>query len=337
MATIKDIAAMTGVSCTTVSNVINGRSGRVSAETVNKIKHAIRELGYVPNMSARSLVSSSSKVIALINHAVTDKNSNFMDDPFQASFVGIIEAVLREHGYYLMVRTVDTSTELLTFLQTWNVDGLFITGIFRDSFFDALSSLTLPIVFIDSYVHHPNFCNVGLEDFQGSYTATQHLIENGHKKIAFLSPVIRDGGVLQERFLGYRSALTEAGIPFDSNLIFEHQMDLDSCIALSHRLKEIPGLTAVVTTADIMAAGIMTGFRQAGVRIPEDISIVGFDDLYLSQILSPALTTIHQDMPKKGELAVDFMIQKLEGKTLSHTEIILPTRLVVRESVACLR
>ncbi len=336
MATIKDIATLTGVSCTTVSNVIHGKPGRVSAETVAKIERAIQELGYVPNMSARSLVSNSSKVIALINHTVTRKDSNFMDDPFQASFVGIIESILREHGYYLMVRTVDTANELLTFLRNWNIDGLFITGIFRDSFFDSLFSLTLPIVFIDSYVHHPNFCNVGLEDFQGSYTATKHLIEKGHKKIAFASPSIRDGGVLQERFLGYRAALTEYSIPFDQNLVFEYEMDLESCKALTAQLIQIPELTAVVTTADIMAAGVMTGLRDAGVRVPDDLSIVGFDDLNISQMLTPPLTTIHQDMMEKGRLAVNFMIQKLEGKTLSQTEIALPIHLVERQSVKSL-
>lgn len=336
MTTIKDIASYTGVSATTVSNVIHGRSGRVSEETVRKIQAAIEELGYVPNMSARSLVSNSSKVIALINHVVTRKDSNFMDDPFQASFVGIIEAVLREHGYYLMVRTVDTAEELLTFLRNWNVDGLFITGIFRDSFFETLSTLELPIVFIDSYVHHPNFCNVGLEDFNGSFTATDYLITHGHKRIAFTSPSIRDGGVLQERFLGYKAALTKNGIQFDRTLIFEYEMDLASCFLLCDELARVPGLTAVVASADIMAAGIMTGLRDRGIRVPEDISIVGFDDLNISQMLTPPLTTIHQDMNKKGALAVNFMIQKLEGKTLSKTEEILPTYLVERKSVKTL-
>lgn len=111
-----------------------------------------------------------------------------------------------------MVRTVDTADELLAFLRNWNVDGLFVTGIFRDSFFDTLSTLDLPMVFIDSYVKHPNFYNVGLEDFNGSFLATSHLIENGHRKIAFTSPSIRDGGVLQERFLGYKAALTQYGL-----------------------------------------------------------------------------------------------------------------------------
>lgn len=337
MATIKDIAAYTGVSPTTVSNVIHGRSGRVSEETVQKIQDAIEKLGYVPNMSARALVSSSSKVIALINHINTQKDSNFMDDPFQASLIGIIESALREHGYYLMIRTVDTADELLAFLRNWNVDGLFVTGIFRDSFFDTLSTLDLPMVFIDSYVKHPNFYNVGLEDFNGSFTATSHLIENGHKKIAFTSPSIRDGGVLQERFLGYKAALTQNGISFDKHLVFEYEMDLPSCKELAKQLAAIPELTGVVASADIMAAGIMAGLRDLSVHVPDDLSIVGFDDLVFSQMITPTLTTIHQNMPLKGQTAVDFMLQKLEGRTLSQTEVILPTYLVKRQSVKDIR
>ncbi|MBC7959543.1 MAG: LacI family DNA-binding transcriptional regulator [Vallitaleaceae bacterium] len=333
MATIKDIAQITGFSCTTVSNVIHGKAGRVSAETIEKIENAITQLAYVPNMTARSLVSNSSKVIGMINHVVTKDHSNFMEDPFHSSFTGAIEQTLRENGYYLMLRTVETSEELITFLQNWNVDGLFFTGIFKDRFFDVLSTLKIPIVFIDSYVHHPNFCNVGLEDFTGSYTATKHLIDNGHKRIAFASPSTRDGGVLQERFLGYKAALTENNIPFDKSLVCENEMDIDSCIALSGELMNMPGVTGLVVTADVMAAGIISGLRHHGLQIPEDISIVGFDDISLCCMVTPNLTTIHQDIHLKGKLAVDFMLQRLEGKIPEKAEIILPTYLVERESV----
>ena len=333
MTTIKDIAKIAGVSCTTVSNVINGKAGRVSAQTIEKIETAIKESGYVPNMSARSLVSNSSRVIGMINHINTKKDSNFMEDPFQSSFTGSIEQTLRLNGYYLMLRTVETPDELLAFLRNWNVDGLFFTGIFKDRFFDLLSELTIPIVFIDSYVHHPNFSNVGLEDFKGSYTATKHLISKGHRHIAFASPSIRDGGVLQERFYGYKAALMEASIPFDKQLVFEYEMDIASCINLSSELAKMPGVTGLVVTADVMAAGIMSGLRKNGLRVPEDISIVGFDDISLCCMTTPALTTIHQDIYLKGKLAVDFMLEKLDGKEPDKTEIILPTYLVERESV----
>ena len=240
MVTIRDIAQATGVSATTVSNVIHGRTGRVSAETVENINNAIKQLGYVPNMSARSLVSSSSKVIGFVNHVITRENTNFMDDPFHSVVIGAIESALRENGYYLMLRTVETSEELATFIQNWNMDGLFFTGIFKDKFFDSISDLNVPVVLIDSYLRLPQFCNVGLEDFTGSYNATRYLIEKGHRHIGFVSPNIKDGGVLQERFLGYKAALAESAIPFDKNLVFQHEMDIDSCQIASDEIVKHP-------------------------------------------------------------------------------------------------
>ena len=336
MATIRDIARITGVSCTTVSNVIHGRDNRVSADTIKKINEAIEELGYVPNMSARSLVSNSSKVIGFVNHVITRKNSNFMEDPFHSASIGAIEQALRENGYYLMLRTIETSEELMAFLQNWNVDGLFFTGVFKDHFFDVLSALRIPIVLIDSYTNQNKLSNVGLEDFRGSYQITKYLIEHGHTRIAFASPGIKDGGVLQERFLGYKSALTESGIPFDKSLVFVQEMDIESCRLASADICRHPDITAVVATADVMAAGIMTGLREHGKRIPEDISVVGFDDISLCQMVTPPLTTVHQDISLKGRLAVNLMLQLLEGKKVADNHLILPTKLVERESVRSL-
>ena len=336
MVTIRDIAQATGVSATTVSNVIHGKDNRVSAETIQKINDAIKQLGYVPNMSARSLVSSSSKVIGFVNHVITRDNANFMDDPFHSAAIGAIETALRENGYYLMLRTVETAEELVTFLQNWNMDGLFFTGIFKDKFFDSVAGLHIPVVLIDSYVHTSQFCNVGLEDFTGSYNATRYLIGKGHRRIGFASPNIKDGGVLQERFLGYKAALAENSIPFDKSIIFQHEMDIASAKLASDEIVKHPDLTGVVVSADIMAAGIMTGLREHGVRIPDDISIIGFDDISIARLVSPPLTTIRQDMNLKGRLAVDFMLQLLNGTPLDTKEVVLPTKLIERDSVKAL-
>ena len=336
MATIRDIARATGVSCTTVSNVIHGRDKRVSADTINKINLAIKELGYVPNMSARSLVSNSSRVIGFVNHVITRKDSNFMEDPFHSASIGSIEQALRENGYYLMLRTIETPEDLLSFLRNWNVDGLFFTGIFKDHFFDVLSSLNIPIVLIDSYANQPDLCNVGLEDFKGSFSATEYLIHRGHRRIAFASPNIRDGGVLQERFLGYKSALTKNNIPFDKSIVFEQEMDLASCRLVSRDICGHPDVTAVIASADVMAAGIMTGLSEQGRRVPEDISIIGFDDISLCRLVTPPLTTVHQDINQKGRIAVELMLDLLEGGEVPDRHLVLPTCLVERQSVRTL-
>lgn len=333
MSTIKDIANMVGVSCTTVSNVIHGRAGRVSAETIERINEAIDKLGYVPNMSARSLVSSSSKVIGMISHLKSNTKETIVEDPFHSAFIGSIEKTLRENGYYLMLRAVETTADLVSFLRNWNVDGLFFTGVFQDEFYEALNGLNIPIVLIDSYVPPSKMCNIGLEDYKGGYTATRYLIDKGHRSIAFASPTIKNRGVVSERFLGYKQALSEASIPFRSELVFEQELDTETTIALGSTLSTRNDITAVFATADILAAGIMAGIQQSGKRVPEDISVIGFDDINLCRLTSPTLTTIHQDAPYKGKLAVNFLIDLLEMNSLESREVILPIRLVERDSV----
>lgn len=333
MATIKDIAKTVGVSCTTVSNVIHGKPGRVSAETIIKINKAIEDLNYVPNMSARSLVSNSSKVIGVINHIVTTRDKNFMEDPFHSIFIGAIESTLRENGYYLMLRTVETSQDLNFFLRNWNVDGLILTGIYEDDFYSVLTKLNIPVVLIDSYVSNPNICNVSLEDFNGGYLATKYLIDHGHRSIAFASPFIKYKGVVSERFDGYKKALSEANIEFNKDLVFEQELDTPTAIALGKSLAKRNDFTAIFSTADILAAGIITGLKQAGKKVPDDISIIGFDDINLCNLISPALTTIHQDAHLKGKLSVNYIIDKLENKPIHQRETILPVRVVERDSV----
>jgi LacI family transcriptional regulator len=336
MATIKDIANIVGVSCTTVSNVIHGKAGRVSAETISRINDAIDQLGYVPNMSARSLVSSSSKVIGMISHLTANTKETIIEDPFHSTFIGTIEKILRENGYYLMLRAVDNTAEMVSFLRNWNVDGLLFTGVFQDEFYDALSSLDIPIVLIDSYVPASKMCNIGLEDFNGGYTATRYLIGKGHRSIAFASPTIKTRGVVSERFLGYKQALSEASIPFRPELVFEQELDTETTIELGRKLSQRNDITAVFATADILAAGIMAGIQQSGKRIPDDFSVIGFDDINLCRLISPTMTTIHQDAPYKGQLAVNFLIDLLNHHHMERREVILPIHLVERESVRTL-
>ncbi|MBP1755527.1 MAG: transcriptional regulator, LacI family [Firmicutes bacterium] len=333
MSTIKDIANAVGVSCTTVSNVIHGRAGRVSAETIELINDAIDRLGYVPNMSARSLVSSSSKVIGMISHLTSNKKETIIEDPFHSAFIGSIEKTLRENGYYLMLRAVETTADLSAFLRNWNVDGLFFTGVFEDEFYTTLKDLNIPIVLIDSYVPDSNMCNIGLEDYNGGYTATKYLIDQGHRKIAFASPPIKIRGVVSERFQGYKDALANASIEFKPELVFEQELDTETTIHSGRRIAERTDITAVFATADILAAGIMAGIEQSGKRVPEDISVIGFDDINLCRLTSPTLTTIHQDAPLKGKLAVNFLIDMLDKNPLKERSVILPIRLVERDSV----
>lgn len=335
MVTIEDIAKEAGVSATTVSNVIHGRVNKVSAHTVELINEIIREQGYVPNLSARAMKTRSSKVVALINHLESRDQEKFMSDPFFMDLTSAVEKALREQGYFLMIRAISESEDLLAFLRNWNVEGVFIPGLFMDEpFYRTLHDLKMPVVLTDSYISDlGHMVNIGLQDFEGARLATEHLIESGHRRIVFAGPRVKTGGVVEQRLLGYRKALGDHGIAFDPGLVYECEFSTSKMMALGGQMAKREDFTAIFATADMLAAGIMSGLQQAGRMVPGDISIVGFDDINWSRMTMPMLTTVHQDAVQKGRLAAECMIQLLEGKPVSPHNRILPVQLIQRDSV----
>lgn len=333
MVTLKDIAAEAGVSITTVSNVVHNKKSRVSPERVAKIWEIINREHYVPSMSARSLANDHSSIIGVITHITPQNTGSTMSDPFLSAFVDSIEKRTREEGYYLMVRSVEDAGALEAISRSWRLSGLILTGMFQDDFFDATLGLGIPFVLIDSYVHHPDVYSVGLEDEKGGYIATRHLLENGHRVIAFASPSIRPGGVIDLRLQGYRRALAEFGVAYDPSLIFTQEITVEEGKKLGRRLSEKKHITGIFASADILAAGIMAGLSECGVTVPRDKSIVGFDDNYLSQLTIPGLTTVHQDADEKGILATDMILSQLRREPVAEKNVILPVRLVERGSV----
>ena len=337
MPTIKDIAREAGVSVTTVSNVIHGRHSRVAHDTINRINKIIKTHNYTPNLSARALVNRSSRIIGVINHLIQSQPISFFQDPFHGALLGGIEKKLREREYYMMVRTVADEGELYSLLNNWNLDGLILTGLFNNNFFARLLETDKPIVLLDSYIFNDRIFNIGLDDRNGGFMATQYLIDKGHTNIVFASPPVHRHGVTEERLKGYKAALRKNGIPFSPQNVYRQEITFNEGIALGHTLSRRHDITAVFATADILAAGIMSGLAQAKRRIPADISIIGFDDILNSQVTSPPLTTIRQDIVEKGAVAADIMADYLEGKEKTPRTITLPLSLVERDSVRSLK
>ena len=332
MLTINDIAREAGVSRQTVSNVIHGATGHVSPDTIARINKIIKEKNYTPNMSARALVNKSSRIIGVINHLIPDSSGNFMTDPFHTEVIAGIEKELRNRDYYMMLRTVETEDELVSLFRNWNLDGVIITGVFEDVFYERIVESKIPCVLLDSYIKNSPLMNVGLMDFQGGYEATKYLLKYGHSEIAFASPEIHENGVVYERYLGYEAALREMGIKVNKKNIYECKIEIEAGIQLGYEIAKRPEITAVFATADLLAVGIMSGLFEKGLRVPQDISIIGFDDLYLSSITSPRLTTIHQDIVEKGRISASMLIDSIEKKAVER-EFIMPVSLIERNSV----
>ncbi|MBE7044979.1 MAG: LacI family transcriptional regulator [Ruminococcaceae bacterium] len=330
MATIKDIAKMAGVSAMTVSNYLNGRANKLSEETAQKIAECIRRTGYTPNMYARSLVSNSSKVVTYIKIENESTDRIPLSDPFTALFLDSLEKSLSEIGYYLMLKVIASASDLTDFLGKWKVDGIVTVGLCDRQILNVLAESGLPVVLIDSYLLHERFVSIRIDDFSGAKMATEHLIHRGHKKVAAVAPSFRENSLNLVRLSGCRAAMKEAGISFSEAL--SYACDQCSITTIAGQILKSDA-TAVFAFSDRLAAELIREFHLAGKSVPEDISVIGFDDISLATLITPELTTIRQDTVEKGRIAAESITKMLVESEHNLSEIIMPVELIERKSV----
>lgn len=337
--TIKEIAAILGISTTTVSNVIHGKKKEVSPQTIARVEAVLKEYNYVPNISARNLAQNESRIIGVVMRTREEKYENALKDPFTGELIGGIEKALRQSNYFMMLYISEDVEEILHHISLWNADGLLFLGIMGEDWRRIKENYKKPTVFIDSYFDPElkEVVNVGLQDFQGAYDMTSYLISCGHKRIAFLSD--NKWGVDLERLRGVKKAMEEAGLPFDEEecLLIHRPEKKDREKSFEEICQKSSDFTALFCASDFYAASMIKEFRKRGICVPQDISVVGFDNNDLSKYACPSITTVHQNPEKKGEIAVNCLIQMLHKKPLKEHRILLPTRLVCRESVRTLK
>jgi DNA-binding LacI/PurR family transcriptional regulator len=333
--TIKDIAREAGVSVSTVSNVINGKASKVSDETIQRIQKVIKDLNYIPNFSARSLVRNRSNLIGVIIPQTEDYKQLLLQNPFYSEIVSGIEYKTREYGYNILLSGLDKDKSILELLIRWNVDAAIIMGAYKEQFYEDLKEVKIPITLIDSYINDDYFYKIGIDDEEGGYLATKYLIDCGHRNIALVTGSIKKEGVTEKRFLGYKRALKEGNIFYnpdyvlDKSVSYEH--GVEAGVFIAEKLNEA---TAVFATADLIAAGVISGLKVSGKEVPEDISVVGFDDVNIARMLVPPLTTVKQHICEKGIQAVEQLMDVLEGfENPIGKEILLQLQVVERQSV----
>ncbi len=331
--TIKDIARTVGVSPMTVSNVINGRRARASEETIKRIEQVITELDYTPNQSARSLVSRTSRLVGVLTPFTENQNKLLLDNPFYAEMISGIESALRANGYYMMLAGIDEANVDLTSLSRWNVDALIVLGIYREALYQNIKALRVPTLLIDSYITDTHFYHLRLDDAAAAEQATSYLIGKGHRRIALITGAVRSDGVIAKRLAGYRAALDAAGVGFDPDLVLSESVSFDWGRRAAGHLFADPSVTAAFCTADLIAAGVLAGLHAAGRSVPEDVSVMGFDNLSISEMVYPALTTVDQAILSKGETAGRLITEALAGKRVERN-VVMPARIVERDSVA---
>lgn len=330
--TIKDVAREAGVSTATISYVLNQKEN-LSPETVEKVNNAIKKLNYIPNLSARSLINNKSRLIGVIIPQTEPGKQLMFNNPFYSEFLSGVEYTSRIHGYQIIISGMDIDRNYLEISIERNLDGIIVLGAYEDSFYSNLKKSSIPIVLVDSYFEDHYFHSIQINDRYGGYIATRHLLDNGHRNICLVTGKIKKDGVSEKRYLGYVDALKEYGIQPDNNLILEGVVDYDYGYAVAEKIAAKKNITAVFATADILAMGAVKRLKMLNCKIPEDISIIGFDDIYITKFVDPGLTTVKQNIYLKGETAVKVVIDSLNEKSKGKKEIILPVEVVERESV----
>jgi len=305
---------------------------KISEETRQRVLHAARELNYYPTAAARSLASGKTHRIALILGQSKDR---LAADAFLPTFLQGITASVNRRSYLLMVQlaeAVPSHEAYARLIREQQVDGLILSGpLSDDPLLDELAEDDFPLI-LHGRLEGSGLPWVDVDNRAGGYVATTHLIGLGHRRIGFISNAPLSYAGAYERFAGYRAALGEHDIALDDDLVRTAVFVPQSGRAAMEALLALPDRpTAVFVASDVVALGAMSAIQAAGLRIPQDVAIVGFDDIFLAAHASPPLTTVRVPAYGLGWTAADVLITLIEGDE-EVSSVTLETELVIRES-----
>ena len=336
MVTIKDVAKLAGVAVSTASNALNGKYG-VKPETQRRVMEAAQQLNYIPNPIAKGLVTSTTRNISMI---VSGPSSfNLFTNPVFFEVMKAITLTLNESGFHAMLNIIGAEEEeeaIPRIAQSRSADALILIGTRRGDaeLASLLERSTIPSLVVIRGIESEQVYEVSADNRNCGYTATRYLIDMGHCAIGFIG-ALPGVSMAEERLNGYRQALEEAGIGYDETLVVPGDYYQESgATGVRQLLRQSPRRpTAIFTANDLMALGAMEALKQEGFRIPEDISLVGCDNIPNLHLLRVPLTTIANPFSEIGRLAARKMIGLLEGQDELPDKIVLPCELRVRESV----
>ena len=325
MATIRDVAKMAGVSPTTVSRVLN-RKMTVRKETEERVWAAIEALGYQPNASARALITRQTAAIGIVVRDICD--------PFYPPIVHGVTYIANANGYSSFLCNLSAEPEEAIYLQLVRekrVDGIIIaTSHIPDEQVLLIRKEGVPLVLINRRMD--GVVSICTDNEKGGYEATCHLVELGHRQIAYIGvPSYVKSGI--PRRMGYERALRERSLPLNPNLVVEEENSADggyraAMALLSSREKA----SAVFAYDDVMAIGAIRAFQEMELRLPEDMAVVGYDDIPLASHVTPPLTTVRQAKQVMGIEAMQMLIALIQGEDLAEREVLLQPKLIVRSS-----
>lgn len=329
--TIKDVAKKAGVSVGTVSRAFNNYND-ISEKTRNTILAVAEEMGYKPNMFSKNMNGNRNFRVGML---IEDYDNGALLNPIVFETLMSFKNSASRYGYETIILSTTTdmqkSQDLARLFSERNLDGAFIMGIkISDDYYKQLTTIDYPCVLFDVDVRNPKTSCVGIDNTKGAFMAVEHLIKLGHKKIAFINGH-KDAFVSYERLDGYYLALKRYGIDADEKLIVHSDFTGKGAgDAVENLIKSGKEFTGLFCSSDLMAVGAMEALENLGYRVPEDVSVVGFDDITIAQYTSPKLTTIRQDREKIGESAANILISLINGQVFDR--VLVTPELIIRES-----
>ncbi len=352
---LQDIADMVGVSRTTVSNVLHGNTKRVSPETADKIQKILKETLYQPNIGSMMLTGKGSGIIGFVIAYEFIHGYPSLMDSFMSALLSALKAEAEKIGYCMLMLDGEHIERLVETASRWNVEGLILIGYSEDNYHALQKRLNKKMVLIDTYTQKEtySFQNVGINDFDGGYQAAGYLRDCGYPHALFIteatkvplfmrhsSPRSRSlekktpGLTNMKRWDGFRAAMTENGGSCDESRFVVVAPELKQRLQQYEQL--LPKLLeagAAAMTSDYNAIEMINFLHDHGIKVPEQVSVVGFDDCIYAEYIRPRLTTVHQDVAQKGRAAFRRLMRMIQGEPLEDTYETFPVNLVIRDSV----
>lgn len=329
--TIKDIAKIADVSITTVSQVLNGKGKRFSEETRQKVLAAVAETNYRPDYFAKNMINPQSKTIGVIVPDITDL--------FFSKVIEGIETYLNERGYVILLcdshHSDEKETHYMSELMDRAVEGIILAtpnSNALENFLAVKRYSNFPYVLLDRGLNKRDGGNILVDEYAGAYEAVAYLVEMGHQRIGMLA---NDGSFykMDERTDAYRNCLRDHQLPLKDEWVVNNGVTIEGGYQATKELLARTTVTALFCGNDQMAIGAYRAIYEAGLKIPEDVSVIGYDGLDITQYLTPSLTTVHQPAAGIGKEAAEILVDLIEGAHREHPNRMFPTTLLKRESV----
>lgn len=324
---IIDIAQELGVSTATVSNVIHGKTNKISNKTVEMVQRKLQERGYIPNMAATLLAQNNSRIIGVIVKDHCKYEGHLFEDPFISAAINYLSDAIEEAGYFMMVKKVTDIREIVKFASMWNLDGMVVLSFCSDEYQQLRNEIRIPFVVYDGFFENKGrICNLLIDDYDGGRQMGKYLKELGHQKVLCVSDNLDCMDL--KRYQGFCD-----GLGFEADFLQIPMKKEQRDQWYEDHLEQLKKYTAIFAVSDYYAVDLMQFLQAHEVKIPGDISIAGFDGTPICRQVAPTLTSVAQDNRKRAFMAVE-LLQKMREDPEYTEDFLIPVELIPGNSTA---